>query len=142
MPSGSKGEKERKRKIVARGVVAGKKTKAIAREAGASERHVERLVNEPETRLLITRIMRPHHARLEKLAVKAIAAVEGALTAKLAKGTPDHEIRLRAVGRYAELVHLAQGDGPAPQIDPAGGVWTWEQFVVVHRLWKEKQEAA
>jgi hypothetical protein len=127
---GSKATKEAKRRVVAKGVVAGKCTKEIARAAGCKARHVERLAAEPKTQLLITDLLRPYHARLEMLAKKAIHAVDVALAAKY-KGQPDHMARLRAVGRYAELLELAQGT----KVTDAGerGLVTWEQFVVLYR---------
>ena len=131
MPRNTKAEKEAKRRIVARGVVAGKKTRAIAREAGCKERHVERLAAEPATQLIVTELMRPHHKKLATLAKKAVAAVERGLDAKTRRGTPIHEIQLRAVGRFADLAHLAQGDQVASS-DEAGLV-TWEQFLVLYR---------
>lgn len=132
MPRGSKGTKEAKRRVVARGIVKGKTTKAIAREAGCAERHVERLAAEPATEFLITEIMRPHRERLEKLAKKSIDAVDEALSATYIKGKPNHEIRLRAVRRYRDLAEMAQGK-PSDELEQTSGLVTWEEFVVLYR---------
>jgi hypothetical protein len=43
MPSSSKSEHERERRVVARGTLQGKKTAAIAEVAGCGERHVRTL---------------------------------------------------------------------------------------------------
>jgi len=127
---GSKAAKEAKRRVVAQGLVAGKPTKVIARAAGCKARHVERLAAEPKTQFLVTEILRPYHERLGKLAKKAIHAVDVALAAKY-KGQPDHMARLRAVGRYGELVEMAQGTKAHDQVDR--GLVTWEEFVLLYR---------
>jgi len=107
------------------GLVAGKRTKTIAKEAGCSKRHVERLAAEPETQFLITEAMRPHRKKLEKLATKAIAAVEKALGAKK-KSDVDHFIRLRAVERFGDLAEMAQGTEEPEATDEIH--MTWEAF--------------
>jgi hypothetical protein len=131
MPRGTKASKERKRHIVAKGKVAGTKTKKIAAEAGCHPRHVERLSHDPATQILVAQLMRPYHDELASIVERSILAVNEALIAKTQRGKPNHEIRLRAVGRASELLHLAQGDKPA---DPATvGMVTWEEFVVMYR---------
>jgi hypothetical protein len=137
MPSGSRAEKAAKRDVVARGVIAGRSTKAIARAAGCTERHVQRLADEPETQFLITELMRPHRRKLDKLATKAIAAVEKALAANKTDKA-DHTARLRAVERFGELAEMAQGLAQAPPAsDPTV---TWEEFVVMYRSRKEQHD--
>jgi hypothetical protein len=129
VPKGSKGSKEAKRRVVARGVVAGKSTRTIAKEAKVSPRHVERLQAEPATKFLIATALAPHHKRITDLAGKAIAAVEGAFKAKTTD-TADHMARLRAVGRFGDLARLAQGIETA-EVEGANQV-TWEQFLVIY----------
>lgn len=130
MPTGSKSEKEAKRRIVAKGVVAGKKVRAIAAEAGCNTRHVQRLRDEPATQFLITDLMKPHRAKLAKLVDKSITAVGLALVAKTTD-KHDHMARLRAVGRTKQLLEMAEGTKPEPGAD-AGQV-TWEEFTVMYR---------
>lgn len=130
MPTGSKSEKERKRRIVAAGVVAGKKPTAIAREAGCKTRHAQRLADEPATQFLITEMMRPHHKKLAKLVEKSITAVSLALGAKTTD-KHDHSARLRAVGRTKQLLELAQGQ--AAEGAGEGGLVTWEEFTLLYR---------
>ena len=130
MAQSSKSEKERKRRVVARGLARGKSPKAIAKLAGCKTRHVQKLAKEPETTFLVREIMRPHYARLSRLVPKAITAVEGGLTAKTRSGTAIHEMRLRAVGRFGQLMRMAEGQEPA---DPSThGQVTWEEFVVLY----------
>ena len=140
MPRATKTEKERKRAVVARGLAAGKKPKAIAAEANCGTRHVERLAAEPATQFLIAEAMRPHHEKLRDLAKKAVAAVDRGLTARNTRNRPVHEIQLRAVGRFGELLHLAQGDKP-PEPDSRGLV-TWQEFVLLYRSRTETHESA
>jgi hypothetical protein len=131
MPRGSKAAKEAKRRTVAKGIVAGKSTAQIAKDAACNTRHVERLAAEPETQLLITDLMKPHRAKLECLVEKAIAAVDSALVAKRTDKA-DHMARLRAVGRTRDLVTMAAGK-PHEETDAGGGLVTWEEFVVLYR---------
>jgi transposase-like protein len=70
MSQGSRAEKERKRRAVAFAVVAGRGTKATARDIGCSKRYVRHLAAEPETRFLITEILRPYHATLLELSTQ------------------------------------------------------------------------
>lgn len=130
MPKASKAEHERKRLIVAKGKVAGKKRPAIAQEANCSESQVTKIEREPATQLLVADLMRPHHRAIEKLAAKAVKAVERGLEAKTANGRHIHEIQLRAVGRFAELAHLAQGADKVSDND--SGLITWQQFVLIY----------
>jgi hypothetical protein len=137
MPRKANPEKEKKRRTVAKGVVAGKSTKTIARKAKCSARHVERLAKEPETQFLITEALRPQQTRLAKLATKVITAVDKALTA-MKTDKVDHTSRLRAVERYGELLELAQGKPPAQDNQTSGESrqFTWEEFVVMYRRGK------
>lgn len=141
MPRATRTEKERKRAVVAKGLAAGKKPRAIAAEANCGTRHVERLAAEPATQFLIAEAMRPHHDKLRDLAKKAVAAVDRGLTARTPRSNmPMHEIQLRAVGRCAELLHLAQGDKP---VEPDGnGLVTWQEFVLLYRSRTETRETA
>ena len=129
---GSHSEKEAKRRVIAKGVVAGKSAKAIATEAGCTRRHVERLKDEPATAFLITEIMRPYHERLQKMALVAIQAVESAMKATHDGCLPDHDVRLRGVRRYRDLAELAQGK-PSDQAEQGTGLVTWEEFEVLYR---------
>jgi len=131
MPRSTKAEKETKRRKVATGAVAGKPTRAIAREAGCTPRHAQRLASEPATQFLITEALRPHRARLTKLAGQALAVVASGLRAK--KKTPiDHFTRLRSVERLGDLLELAQGK-KTEDLEAARPQWTWEEFVVLYR---------
>lgn len=130
---GSRAAKEAKRRVVAAGVIAGKPTGEIARDAKCDARHVERLANEPATRFLIADAMAPHRERLTRLAGKAVAAVAGALGAKTTDKA-DHMARLRAVGRFGDLCKLAQG---VEEADAASArQFTWEEFLIV---WRRRQ---
>jgi hypothetical protein len=131
LPKATKPEKEAKRRTVAKGVVAGKPTRAIAKKAGCTTRHVERLANEPETQFLITDALRPHHKKLAKLAGKAITAVTTALGAKRSDSA-DHVVRLRAIERYGDLLEFAQGK-PKESQESDGAQFTWEEFVLLYR---------
>ena len=128
MPKGSKAQKEAKRRVVARGVVEGKSTRTIAREAKCDPRHVERLANEPATRFIIADALAPHRERLTRLAGKAVNAVERALVARVTDKA-DHMARLRAVGRFGDLARMAQGI-EAVDADAAKQV-TREEFLVI-----------
>ena len=66
---------------IAKGVLSGKSTKAIARKTATSPRSVQRIAAEPETQFLITEAFRPHQLRLQKMAGKALDAIEAALCA-------------------------------------------------------------
>lgn len=129
MPRSTKAEKETKRRKVASGAVAGKRTNAIARDAGCTPRHAQRLANEPATQFLITEALRPHRARLEKLATRVVAVVASGLNAKVGRKI-DHFTRLRAVERYADLLGLAQGKKTEEQ-DTSGPMVTWEAFLIM-----------
>jgi hypothetical protein len=108
MPQGSRAQKERKRRVVAVAKLAGQRTRATARQLGCSERHVRRLAAEPETRFLITEILRPFRAKLTQLASTAIKVVKEAFSA-MKTDEADHFTRLRAVERYCDLLKMAQG---------------------------------
>lgn len=131
MPRASKGSKEAKRRTVVRGVVAGKRTPTIAKEAGCSERHVERLAAEPGTQFLIAEALRPYTDDLCELVGNAIKVVKSAMVAKK-KDTADHIVRLRAVERYGELLEYAQGK-PTEDAGSTTPQLTWEEFVVMYR---------
>lgn len=139
MPRGTKAEKERKRRVVAEGIVAGKSSRAIAAEAGCDARHVQRLAEEPATQFLVTDILRPHRERLARLAATAVTAVARALVAKDGKKA-DHIVRLRAIGRYGQLLELAQGGKVETPAAENGPMVTWEEFVVLYRSRKESTE--
>jgi hypothetical protein len=110
--------------------VVGKPTNAIAREAGCTPRHAQRLASEPETQFLITEALRPHRKRLERMAAHAIRVVDSGLRAN--KKTPiDHFTRLRAVERYADLMQLAQGK-KTEDLDANRPMVTWEEFIVLY----------
>jgi hypothetical protein len=131
---------ERRRQIVAKGVVAGKQRAAIAAEAGVSTRQVHRITHEPATEFLIAEMMRPHRERLAHLADQALTSVERALKATVGKGKlkrPDYEIQLRAVGRLGELLEMAETESAEKR---GAGVHSWEEFVLVYQ--RHKQEAA
>jgi hypothetical protein len=66
MPNGHKPERERKRFIVAAGVISGKPTAVIAKEAGCGARDVRRLAQDQMTRLLISELMRPFLPQLAR----------------------------------------------------------------------------
>jgi hypothetical protein len=130
VPTGTRAGKESKRRTVAGGVIAGQDTAAIAAEAGCQPRYVQRLANEPETRFLITEMMEPHRAKLQRMAARAVYSVNMALLAKKTDKA-DHMARLRAVERYSELLGLAQG--VAPEVEPGDGAMvTWERFTQMY----------
>jgi hypothetical protein len=129
-----KAEKERKRRTVATGIVAGETTAAIAKKAGCSARNVQRLAAEPATQFIITEALRPHRAKLEKLAQRAILAIERALIAHKTD-TADHVVRMRAVERYGDLLTMAQGKPPEPKTTEVDGIpqLTWEEFTLLYQ---------
>ncbi len=131
MPKATKAEKEQKRRKVATGAVAGKTTRVVARDAGCTPRHAQRLANEPATQFLITEALAPHRAKLSRLAEKAIRCVESGLRAVKTTNV-DHFTRLRAVERYADLLGLAQGK-KTEDLDANRPLVTWEEFIVLYR---------
>jgi hypothetical protein len=133
MPRKAKAEKEKKRRVVAKAVLAGKGVKVTAREAGCSTRHVERLAAEPATQYLITEALRPHQAKLTRMVERMITAVNVALVATK-KDTQDHIARLRAVERGRDLLELAQGK-PSADVEQQQGaaLVTWEEYLVLYR---------
>jgi hypothetical protein len=140
MPRNNIAEKERKRRAVAEATLAGTGTKNTARTVGCSERHVRRLAAEPETQFLITEALRPYTAKLNKLAAKAITAVEEALIA-MKTDEADHVSRLRAVERYGDVLELAQGKLPEKTEEEAGPPqWTWEEFCQMYNARKKTAE--
>lgn len=134
MARGTKAQKEAKRRIVAKGVVAGQPLSKIAREAKTSKRHVERLAAEEATQIIITELFKPHRDRLVKIVDKSITAVEQGLTAKIGSKKPDHVVRLRAVGRARQVLEMAEGtrsdgeDSPAKKFNG-----TMEELLVLYR---------
>jgi hypothetical protein len=138
MPRKANPEKEKKRRAVAKGVIAGKPVKTVAREANCSTRHVERLAKEPATQYLITEALRPHQAKLTKMVERMITAVNVALVAKKAD-TQDHIARLRAVERGRDLLELAQGK-PSADVEAQGpALVTWEEYLVLYRSRSEQR---
>lgn len=134
---GTAGAKERKRRVVAAGVAAGADRDVIAAAAGCSTRHVNELASEPATRFLIEEILQPHRKQLTRLAGRAIRAVERAMVAQV-NTRADHPVQLRAVGRWGQLVQLAQGgaiDKPLPA--PSTSV-TWEEYTVMYRKYQQR----
>jgi hypothetical protein len=140
MPSGTKAEKAAKRRAVAKGIVAGKSTKRIAKEAQCTERHVQRLAAEKPTQFLIAEMLRPHRAKLEKLAGACITAIEKAMGAKVGD-TADHKARLWGVDRYRNMLELAQGGRPQEKPPDGAQQVTWEEFVVMYRSRKVTDES-
>jgi hypothetical protein len=136
--------KERKRRAVAFGALAGHGTQITASQAGCSERHARRLAAEPETQFIVTEAMRPYHAKLHRLIGKVITAIEEALSANKTDAA-DHISRLRAVERYREVAELAQGKLPEKSADDnAMPQYTWEEFVALYatRIQTEDEIAA
>jgi len=123
-------KKSLNRRIVAGGMVAGKSTKAIARDANMSTRNVQRIAGECETQLLITEAFRPFHALLHKMALHSIKVVNEAMLAM--KADPqDWTSRLKAVEQYGELLFLAQGKLVDPP-EQEQRQMSWEEFCVMY----------
>jgi hypothetical protein len=138
MPSGSKSQNAAKRRVVAKGAIAGQPASAIAAEAGCSERHVRRLLAEPETQFLISDVMQPHREVLRLMAKRAVAAVERGMKAQK-KTKADHFTQLRAVERYGELLELAEGERkPEGRKNEKGrNIVTWTELLEIARKRKE-----
>jgi hypothetical protein len=134
MPTGTKAQKAIKRRAVVKAALAGKPAAAVAKAAGCSKRHVQRLEREPETQFLIEQALRPHQKLLTTMAGKAIRAVERALTARKTDSA-DRIVQLRAVERFGELMALAQGKDRPEQHER--GMVTWEEFLVLYKARKE-----
>jgi hypothetical protein len=138
---GTTDTKEQKRREVVAGVIAGKDKRTIAKDAGTSLRHVQRLVAEPATQLLVTSLFAPHHRKLRNMATRAIEVVQQGLkaTSYVRVGKDEYRVRvdtlgrLRAVERFCDLIALAQGklrdDGP-PDTE-IGRSYTWEEFTLL-----------
>src|SRR5580704_2327175 len=112
MPTSSQAEKERKRYIVAVGVITGKSRAVIAQEAGCQARHVRRLAQDLPTRLLISDLLRPYQLRLARCMVLAVNAIVRALDAlttrylEMAQGqTPSRSVK-RSAGRGSPAQRL------------------------------------
>ncbi len=135
MPRGTKVSKERKRKAIAGALVDGKGPKAIAKQIGCADSHVRRIAAEPETGALIQRIMAPHRAKLAKMAKRAVEAVDQALVAQRTDKA-DHQVRMRAVGRYGDLLELTEGGKRHDAAGESGGGFTLEQALELLQLTK------
>ena len=135
MPRKANAEKEKKRRVVAKGVVAGRPTAKIAAEAGCTVRNVQRIASEPATQFLITEALQPHREELEQLAGDVIKAIGGGLRA-LKDDPEDHVVRLRAIERYGDMLQLAQGK-PKEESEQGPVQITWEEFVVLYRKQSE-----
>jgi hypothetical protein len=124
---------EKKRRVVAAGAIFGAAAKEIAKAAGCSERHVNRLAAQPETQFLIAKALEPYHAELRLMAKRAVAAVKRGMTAQK-KTKADHFTQLRAVERFGDLMELA-GTGQKNDVLAKSGkgrlLVTWEQFVEI-----------
>jgi hypothetical protein len=127
----SKGIKAAKAEIVAAGIVAGKTNGQIAKEAGCSTRHVQRLAGEAETKLIITHLMAPYRRELAKLVPKTIAAVSRALDAKKSS-KQDHYAQMQGVAKAQELLGMAQGKLPEEQSSGPQMI-TWDELLVLYR---------
>ena len=120
MPTGSQAEKERKRYIVAVGVITGKSRAVIAQEAGCQARHVRRLAQELPTRLLISELLRPYQLGLARCMVLAVNAIVRALDDQ--KKTPeDHYAQLAAVDQLTRYLEMAQGQTPSRSVKRSAG---------------------
>lgn len=132
MPSGSKHGKEAKRRVVAEGLIKGEKKSAIAQKAGCSLRHAQDIAAEPATQVLVTQLLAPYRVRMRRLVPKVLNAIEKALVARTTDKS-DHPARLRAVGRAAQLLEMAQGGKVETRTDDGAGLVTWEEFQVLYR---------
>lgn len=145
--------------MVIAGKMAGEPNARIALEAGCSERHVDRLAAEPETRLSIQALLQKRAARIDRMVGRAMDAIEAALTATLpadpgkaaripaaaATGLetpveptyiPDHDTRLRAADQLRKWVELlAENQVPGGE----EGEMSIDRFVV---LYERKRAAA
>jgi transposase len=125
MPQKSKPEKDLKRRKVAAGVIKGKSTQEIAKDAECSKRHARRLASEPETQFIIREALRPWRVKLATLAGVAIEAIAQALIARK-DDKADHTSRLRAIERFQELMEMSQGDIEVEETGPIK--LTWDQI--------------
>jgi hypothetical protein len=132
MPRGTKTGREAKRRVVAAGAIAGAPAPKIAKKAGCSTRHVQRLANEPETQSLIAEAMRPVRDQLRLMAKRAVDAVERAMRAQK-KTKADHFTQLRAVERFGDLIELAEGERRSDSRASGAGrrLVTWEEFLII-----------
>ena len=132
-PSNGRGKgliKDIKRKIIARGLVRGRTDASIAKEAGCSTRHVRRIMQETQTKLLITELMAPHRRALAKCIPDAITAISRSLHAKK-QTTIDHYAQLQGAAKLQDYLELAQGKIAEAVSTEQHGV-TWEQFCVLY----------
>lgn len=138
---GTRTEKEAKRRVVAAGTIAGKDTKAIAKAAGCTERHVLRLAREVETKFIVANALAPYREQLRKMAGKAVRVVDRAFLARKTDKA-DRMTQLRAVERFGDLLELASGDTRNVGRDADAGrhLVTWEEFVLIGRQRKEVVE--
>ena len=98
-----KSEPERKRRVVARGTLQGRKTAAIAQEAGCGERHVRTLQAEGATQVLIRDLLRPYRENLRRLIPKVMRTVDRGLQAQKTTRS-DFAAQLLAVRRAQDLL--------------------------------------
>jgi len=126
--SGTVASKERKRRVIAAGKIAGKSNRQIAQDAGCSERHVDRVAAEPATKDLVRDLLRPHEQRLKRALTMALDAIDRGLVAKL-KTPHDHGAQLSAAGSLREFLELLRVNPKelveAGQQPPQ---FTWEEF--------------
>ena len=92
---------------------------------------MQRIAAEPETQFLITEAFRPHQVRLQKMAGKALDAIEAALCA-MKTDEQDHTSRLKGVERYGEVLELAQGRIAEKPADTGMPQYTWEELTVLY----------
>lgn len=135
---GSTAAKQRKAEIVARGIVAGKNYSTIAREAGCSPRHVQKLASEQSTKIIISELLAPHRAQLARMIAPALAAIGRAMKAKKTS-KEDHYAQLNGVDRLGRYLEMAQGK--LAEEAPAGHKQiTWEEFLVLYHGRKQTTE--
>jgi hypothetical protein len=135
---GTRTEKDAKRRIVAAGAIAGKSTADLAKAANCTERHVLRILHENETKFIIANALAPWRGELEKMAKKAINAVQRGFVAQK-KDKADHIVQLRSVERYSDLLELAAGETRNTGKDAQAGrrLVTWQEFILIRRQREE-----
>jgi hypothetical protein len=134
--------KEKKRAVVAAGIIAEAPVGAIAAAANCSRRQVNRLTAEDDTRALVAEMLRPYRARLARLVPKAIAAIERGLVAQKTTRS-DLAVQLIAARRVKDFLILAQPP-PAEKAADTGGAFgevTYEEFQIMFRVVKEANDA-
>jgi hypothetical protein len=68
-----------RRKKIAKEVIEGTPLSTIAQGFGVSRQYINHEVRHPETQHLISQMLRPHHARLERIVDNAISTVDRAV---------------------------------------------------------------